>query len=449
MKKLYQNISLSALIISLILSLPACGKKNNDISDYGTEAVASQEDADDEAGISDEYGSLSDKLGTDKIDWQESFSANGINYKINLMYDVPDKDNVPVYTTKLITNLDEREKEIVDNIFGDNYEEVHEIIKDGDVSKKIFDIWYGESGLGRVADSDSFIDYEEAYKKNEFFNSWNKYENFSLHTYKGLYDETEYYAVFSRYEDDNYIVLRFIKDDIADFVDVENMNGYGYYNGVIWGNSLDEYGNYIEKGMTYEEKDNIAYDVKEKLEEKAINFSNSVVGGNHYKIGGTGDLGYYGYDNKGLYGDIIKFDGYRFAMINDIVEGGIYDGTDLYSYFRAHEQECCEISSEGFLYACIGVFCDEIEIKSLDTAMLDFENIKEAIRDCIENKIDVSKLDINYINIDTIDLKYYPFQNPQNEKEYTMIPVWWVNCSTKNFMMIINAVDGSLLYLNN
>ena len=81
--------------------------------------------------------------------------------------------------------------------------------------------------------------------------------------------------------------------------------------------------------------------------------------------------------------------------------------------------------------------------------MLDFENIKEAIRDCIENKIDVSKLDINYINIDTIDLKYYPFQNPQNEKEYTMIPVWWVNCSTKNFMMIINAVDGSLLYLNN
>ena len=133
MKNLYKRITLAALIISLIITLPACGKKNNDISDYGTEAVASQEDADDEAEISDEYGSLSDKLGTDKIDWQESFSANGINYKINLMFDVPDKDNVPVYTTKLITDIDKKEKEIVENIFGDSYEEVHEIIREGNV----------------------------------------------------------------------------------------------------------------------------------------------------------------------------------------------------------------------------------------------------------------------------------------------------------------------------
>ncbi len=450
MKKLYQNISLSVLIISLILSLSACGKKNNDISDYGTEVVASKEDADDEAGMSDEYGRLSDKLGTDKIDWQESFSANGINYKINLMYDVPDKDNVPVYTMKLITDLDKKEKEIVENIFGDSYEEVHEIIREGNASNKIFDTWYNDSGLGWDTDLNAFIDYEEALKKDEFFNSWNNYYDFSVHTYKGLYDGTEYYALFSRFEDDNYLILRFLKDDIAGFVGEEGINGYSYYNNVIWGNSMDEYGNYTEAGITYTDEDNIAYDEKEKLAEEAINFSDSIFGENHYEIGETGDLGFYGYDYNGLYGtDIIKLDGYRFAMINNVVEGGIYDGTDLIYYFsKAHEEECCEISSEGFLYVCIGVFCDEIEIKSLDTAILDFENIKAAAKDCIENEIDVSRFDANYINIDTIDLKYYPVQNSQNKLEYTMLPVWLLRSSTKNFMMIINAVDGSLVFIN-
>ena len=72
MKKIHRKAIAMGLIIFIITSTLACGKKNNDISDYGTETVASQEDADSEEVKANEFGSLSDKLETEKIDWQES-----------------------------------------------------------------------------------------------------------------------------------------------------------------------------------------------------------------------------------------------------------------------------------------------------------------------------------------------------------------------------------------
>ena len=48
MKKLYHKFTLSVLIISLIISLPACGNKSNDISDYGNQNEATKSDASDD-----------------------------------------------------------------------------------------------------------------------------------------------------------------------------------------------------------------------------------------------------------------------------------------------------------------------------------------------------------------------------------------------------------------
>ena len=136
-KKLYKKITLSILSITLIISLSACGKKSEDISDYGNQNKATNSDAaDDVSG----YGSLRDKLGTDTINWQETVSAGGIDYKFNIVYDVPDMENVPVYIIMLISDIDKREKELVENIFKDGFEEVHEISKDeeSDVADVIF-----------------------------------------------------------------------------------------------------------------------------------------------------------------------------------------------------------------------------------------------------------------------------------------------------------------------
>ena len=75
--------SSAAVSITLIISLSACGKKSEDISDYGNQNKATNSDAaDDVSG----YGSLRDKLGTDTINWQETVSAGGIDYKFNIVY---------------------------------------------------------------------------------------------------------------------------------------------------------------------------------------------------------------------------------------------------------------------------------------------------------------------------------------------------------------------------
>ena len=85
--------------------MSACGKKSENVSDYGNQNKATNSDAaDDVSG----YGSLRDKLGTDKINWQESINVNGINYKINLMYDVSEQENVPVYVAMPISDFDKK-----------------------------------------------------------------------------------------------------------------------------------------------------------------------------------------------------------------------------------------------------------------------------------------------------------------------------------------------------
>ena len=439
-KKLYKKITLSILSITLIISLSACGKKSEDISDYGNQNKATNSDvADDVSG----YGSLRDKLGTDTINWQETVSAGGIDYKFNIVYDVPDMENVPVYIIMLISDIDKMEKELVENIFKDGFEEVHEISKDeeSDVADVIFSNWYNESELGRVENTDAYIDYEEAVKDEDFFNSWNKYGNFSLHTYKGMYEGTEYYAVFSRYEDGNYIVLRLIKDNISDFMGNDDIIGYTYYSN----NVIPQYLN----SVVYKDEDNAAFNEKEQLADKAISFLNNSLGSDYYIADTTDDLAFYGYTNDGLYGtDIIELNGYRLELKNKVLENGNYEGTKLFGYFRSHESECIEISSKGIIYMCIGMLYEDLKEKSSDTNMLSFESIKNVVKNTLENEIDVSRISINHINIDKIALRYYPVVNPDNESEFTLIPVWWLHSSTKSFGITINAVDGSVVSIN-
>ena len=147
MKKLYHKFTLSVLIISLIISLPACGKKSENISDYGTEAVASQEDADSEEVKANEFGSLSDKLETEKIDWQESFEVGGTKFNVKINYDVPDVGSIPIYTIEAVSDMQKREKDILDTLFGNDYEEVVSFLRDGACQRNV--PWSEQGFLGR------------------------------------------------------------------------------------------------------------------------------------------------------------------------------------------------------------------------------------------------------------------------------------------------------------
>ena len=60
---------------------------------------------------------------------------------------------------------------------------------------------------------------DEIYSGEKYYNSWSEYEGFYLHTYKGIYDEKEYYVVISKHTDPDYIILRMTPKKMSDLMD--------------------------------------------------------------------------------------------------------------------------------------------------------------------------------------------------------------------------------------
>ena len=428
MKKLYQNISLSVLIISLILSLSACGKKNNDISDYGTEVVASKEDADDEAGMSDEYGSLSDKLGTDKINWQESFDNGGINYKINLMYDVENQDKIPIYTINTLSDTEKKERELLINIFGENYEEVHTNLEDDDsevasiVHRCLFE--EGEPYINVNGDN-------EIYSGEKYYNSWSEYEGFYLHTYKGIYDEKEYYVVISKHTDPDYIILRMTPKKMSDFMDDDRITS-----------------NYSFPGENSYNLENVCKDSKDDCYQVAMDFLVTKLDKNRMLYDTDEELYYYSDIDKTV-SDIVAIDGYGFEIGENIIENEIICDGSVIDELIDHEPQCINVSSKGINYICIRVLYDSLDISTDNASMLDAESLLEIFKKQIIDNLDLTDTTIKRVSFDGLFFRYYPIPNPENKDEVTLIPVWCLNSNTLSLRIIVNAIDGSLVFINN
>ena len=77
MVRSFRKIVVLCMVLLMILNITACGKKNSKISEYGNQdsSVLDKEEKNDTAdsNISEDIGSLSDKLGTERIEWQDSF----------------------------------------------------------------------------------------------------------------------------------------------------------------------------------------------------------------------------------------------------------------------------------------------------------------------------------------------------------------------------------------
>ena len=65
----------------------------------------------------------------------------------------------------------------------------------------------------------------------------------------------------------------------------------------------------------------------------------------------------------------------------------------------------------------------------------------------IHAKFDTSKCSVSVVNFNTLDFVYYPVSNPDKQKEFTFVPAWDFSMSPYNIRVVINAVDGSLLYI--
>ena len=466
MKNLFKKITLSVLIISLIISLSACGKKSENISDYGTEAVASQEDADSEEVKANEFGSLSDKLETEKIDWQESFEVGGTKFNVKINYDVPDVSSIPIYTIEAVSDMQKREKDILDTLFGNDYEEVHEELIYGDK-----DVFAPDYPLKSHLYTEYYIysgDIIDPDVTEETVNSWTSFNGFDLHTYKGTYENKEYYIIFSMNPEAYIFVMTILPVDIKEFMEDDSVMEYYEYCGME--SVVDEYGEYSE---LKDDSSNVCFKKRDKLYDEAAGFLNEKLDAfgtvellaQVFNIEDTPESSSIEIENVSpddgeaiiAQLEFVKedgskyFDGYPF-FVNRESYGlpFLFTGSGLEqkdSMTGGYDGYWIDICSKGILYARLDAGFYYAEPSVNDTALLDFEAIKESLRENIKQSFDTSKCSVSVVNFNTLDFVYYPVSNPDKQNEFTFVPAWDFSMSPYNIRVVINAVDGSLLYI--
>ena len=469
MKKLYHKFTLSVLIISLIISLPACGKKSNDISDYGTEAVASQEDADSEEVKANEFGSLSDKLETEKIDWQESFEVGGTKFNVKINYDVPDVGSIPIYTIEAVSDMQKREKDILDTLFGNDYEEVHEELIFGDK-----DVFAPDYPLKSHLYTEYYIysgDTIDPDVTEETVNSWTSFNGFDLHTYKGTYENKEYYIIFSMNPEAYIFVMTLLPVDIKEFMEDDSVMEYFEYYGMEF--MEDEYGGHSElkddsSNVCIKNRDRLLDEAAGFLNEKLDAFGTVALLAQVFNIEDTPESSSIEIENVSpdkvdaiiAQLEFVKedgskyFDGYPFFVNREsyglpfLFTGSGLEEKDSMTGGYGYKEYWIDICSEGIVYARLDAGFYYAEPSVNDTALLDFEAIKESLRENIKQSFDTSKCSVSVVNFNTLDFVYYPVSNPDKQNEFTFVPAWDFSMSPYKIRVVINAVDGSLLYMS-
>ncbi|MBQ9277663.1 MAG: hypothetical protein IJ224_03415 [Lachnospiraceae bacterium] len=466
MNKIHRKAIAMGLITLIITSTLACGKKNNDISDYGTEAVASQEDADSQEVKANEFGSLSDKLETERIDWQESFEVGGTKFNVKINYDVPDVGSIPIYTIEAVSDMQKREKDILDTLFGNDYEEVHEELIYGDK-----DVFAPDYPLKSHLYTEYYIysgDTIDPDVTEETVNSWTSFNGFDLHTYKGTYENKEYYIIFSMNPEAYIFVMTLLPVDIKEFMEDDSVMEYYEYYGMEF--MEDENGGHSE---LKDDSSNVCIKNRDKLLDEAAGFLNEKLDAfgtvallaQYINIEDTPESSSIDFENvlpdedEAIIAQLefVKedgskyFDGYPFFISREsyglpfLLTGSGLEQKDSIS--GGYEGYWIDICSKGIIYARLdeGFYYAEPSVN--DTALLDFEAIKEALRENVKQSFDTSKCSVTAVNFNTLDLVYYPVSNPDKQKEFTFVPAWDFSMSPYNIRVVINAVDGSLLYI--
>ncbi len=435
MGRFFRKIVVLCVVLLLILNFTACGKKNGKISEYGNQdsTVLDKDKENDTAdsNISEDIGSLSDKLGTERIEWQDSFDGGGVNYKFNIMYDVPDMEHVPIYKFVTLKDSEAREKDILNNLFGDDYSEVHKEMdnEDSDLANAIHHYLIDNASkyiLGHEPTGD------EIYSDSAFYNSWVDYSGFYLHTYEGVYQGKEYYVFFGKHTNSSYVYFAFLPKNISEFMEDDRISFS------IQGFSGNAYN-----------MENESMDIKEDLKKQAEDFIES----NLYESREIMDEGveiYYYNEIDKANSEIIGIDGYAFNVGRENIFNKELTVQYNYSYGEEtmEDLDYIEVSSKGINIVSMILLYESTEQVTTDTALLDEESIKEMFIEALKNNADFYNRGIRRVSFDHLEFEYFPIPNPENENEASVIPVWHISAGTLGLEVIINAVDGSIVYMS-
>ena len=476
-----KKINKGIIAMLLAVSLTGCGAKQTDtVEEYGgtaqsvtvgaseDEAVSSEVKGDAEADPSSfGEGSLVDKLGGAESDLQGDFSAGGISVSINAHASVTDTEQLPSYRIKTIKEEDIKEDEIVNNLLGAGAEKADRALNtdNGDsleLIESMLQLYYHYNqelteGKNRDMESSSFD-----------MPGWIDNENYYIHVYEGDVDGVTYQLALGYDKQVNLAYMGYFPKNVGDYLGNSNLDTVANYwiTGDL--NSQENVKNFLAADKLQGNGEREMKDAETFLREKA----EIKIPENYMQFGVTGSedekehlffvsapaLESNGYDSiwnlENIF-DVMKcFDNIgsdNYEINGFIADLGRYinnqevylpfavDETGLYSDGRVY---ITDKGLMGFTY----MYNYQFEEKLSDNVpVLNFDSLVPALENGITNSIDPTMFSGKSINIQEAYFMYYPMPSPDDQNECTFIPAWEFFTTDYNTLILMNAMDGSII----
>lgn len=476
-----KKISRGLLALCLSVFMTGCGSNKVEVADYGnieetsdastlTEEQLSEETEDTTVKepvdmSADEDGSLVDKLGGAEHYWESTFTASGISVDVKINVEVKDTEELPSYKISTIEESEINESEIVKNLLGDSAKKIERelSIAEGDSETVI----QGINGLYLQYNSVSGDDLKlpEEVMTASTAPGWQDEEEYFIHTYEGMSDGVEYelFLGYDKKEKAEYVAY-FPKNpgEVLGNPDLDYMTEYWMETGLASVPDVKELigeepeRNYdailseadseirtdlglktpegsIQKDEYENEKEYIIFLSKSKLQQNGHESLRDLE--NIYDLKEVlENMGPNSYEFNGFeasYGASLANQDFFFDMsqgINGIHQGGIVYFTD-----------------EAILGYNLTIDKEFDDVLSYNVPVLNYDNVISAFEEAVTDNLDVTQCPESSLCFEYARIAYYPVHSPENPDETTYIPAWEFITTNAGTVVLLNAMDGSLL----
>ena len=468
-----------AIMFTLTMLISGCGNKDDDFEvDYYGGTAGSESGSDEASGDIDEdtegdtaasssagseVGNLAERLGGEKLQYNDSITVNGATINFNLSYTASTSiESIPTFSGTPLRDTDVNEEEIVKNIFGDTAVALtgsneRKLTENSDENSEML-IGEYQSLVFRYNLKDEYINYSN-------LPSWQDNNDYYAHVYEGEYLGIDYQLLiaYNNLFHEKTIVLypkhieQLAANDSTDAMTVVNSNGMitTYSNGKPNFISLSDATDIPNECQKSDEE--LIEQADETLRTKMdINLPQGslTLDSNTFMLMGVegvstedrSEIIYYNeaefssgdYSNlrRNGYATIVRYGVNGIPLIDSL--DSITLGNPLYGYVF--------LDDRGILGTAMPVAYSCGEMITEDSTLLSFDRAMEAMESAIENDVNLNgatKLEFDYL-----DLNYFPVKSPDDPTEYTFVPAWVAHGHNKGeytARVVINAIDGSLL----
>ena len=85
------------------------------------------------------------------------------------------------------------------------------------------------------------------------------------------------------------------------------------------------------------------------------------------------------------------------------------------------------------------------EMLTEDVPVLNYENAEKAFEKAVTENLDTTKCEVNQMKFNYVKMTYYAIPSPDNPAESTLIPAWMFRDENTYTVILMNAMDGSLI----